>query len=62
MKIAVVVERYGADINGGEAELHARYVAEHLAATRRGDGCSRRARGITSRGSNELPRKGPQLK
>lgn len=31
MKIAVVVQRYGADINGG-AELHARYIAEHLAA------------------------------
>jgi glycosyltransferase involved in cell wall biosynthesis len=30
MKIAVVVQRYGADINGG-AELHARYIAEHLA-------------------------------
>lgn len=30
MKVAVVVQRYGADINGG-AELHARYVAEHLA-------------------------------
>ena len=30
MKIAVVAQRYGADINGG-AELHARYVAEHLA-------------------------------
>ena len=30
MKIAVVVQRYGADISGG-AELHARYIAEHLA-------------------------------
>ena len=29
MKVAVVVQRYGADINGG-AELHARYIAEHL--------------------------------
>ncbi|HTM03335.1 MAG TPA: glycosyltransferase family 4 protein [Vicinamibacterales bacterium] len=31
MKLAVVVQRYGAEINGG-AELHARYIAEHLAA------------------------------
>ena len=30
MKLAVVVQRYGHAINGG-AELHARYVAEHLA-------------------------------
>ena len=30
MKVAVVVQRYGPAINGG-AELHARYVAEHLA-------------------------------
>jgi glycosyltransferase involved in cell wall biosynthesis len=27
--LAIVVQRYGADINGG-AELHARYLAEHL--------------------------------
>ena len=31
MKLAVVVQRYGQAINGG-AELHARYIAEHLAA------------------------------
>ena len=30
MKLAVVVQRYGQGINGG-AELHARYIAEHLA-------------------------------
>jgi glycosyltransferase involved in cell wall biosynthesis len=30
VKLAVVVQRYGSAINGG-AELHARYVAEHLA-------------------------------
>ena len=30
MKLGIVVQRYGADINGG-AELHARYVAERLA-------------------------------
>ena len=30
MKIGIVVQRYGADINGG-AELHARYIAERLA-------------------------------
>ena len=30
MKLAVVVQRYGQAINGG-AELHARYIAEHLA-------------------------------
>jgi glycosyltransferase involved in cell wall biosynthesis len=31
LKLAVVVQRYGPDISGG-AELHARYVAEHLSA------------------------------
>jgi glycosyltransferase involved in cell wall biosynthesis len=31
MKLAVVVQRYGADISGG-AELHARYIAERLSA------------------------------
>ena len=30
MRLAVVVQRYGQAINGG-AELHARYIAEHLA-------------------------------
>jgi glycosyltransferase involved in cell wall biosynthesis len=30
VKVAVVVQRYGPDINGG-AELHARYIADHLA-------------------------------
>jgi hypothetical protein len=30
VKLAVVVQRYGQTINGG-AELHARYIAEHLA-------------------------------
>ena len=30
MKLGIVVQRYGADINGG-AELHARYIAERLA-------------------------------
>ena len=29
MKVAIVVQRYGADINGG-AEQHARYIAEYL--------------------------------
>src|SRR5688572_189054 len=31
MKLAIVVQRYGADISGG-AELHARYIAEHLSS------------------------------
>jgi glycosyltransferase involved in cell wall biosynthesis len=36
VNLAVVVQRYGADINGG-AELHARYVAEHLSQHARVD-------------------------
>jgi glycosyltransferase involved in cell wall biosynthesis len=31
VKLGIVVQRYGAEINGG-AELHARYVAEHLSS------------------------------
>ena len=31
MKLAVVVQRYGPGVHGG-AELHARYIAEHLAS------------------------------
>lgn len=31
LRLGIVVQRYGADINGG-AELHARYLAEHLSA------------------------------
>ena len=31
VKLGIVVQRYGADISGG-AELHARYIAEHLVA------------------------------
>lgn len=31
MRLVIVVQRYGADINGG-AELHARYIAERLSA------------------------------
>ena len=53
MKLAVVVQRYGLDINGG-AELHARYVAERLSGRAEGEVLTTCARDyITWR--NELP-------
>ena len=48
VKLAIVVQRYGADISGG-AELHARYIAERLRGTPRSR-CSRPARATTSPG------------
>src|SRR6185436_44537 len=53
MKLAVVVQRYGADISGG-AELHARYIAERLARHAQIEVLTTRARDyVTWR--NELP-------
>lgn len=53
MKLAVVVQRYGADVSGG-AELHARYLAEHLSRHARVDVVTTCARDyVTWR--NELP-------
>jgi glycosyltransferase involved in cell wall biosynthesis len=53
VKLAVVVQRYGADISGG-AELHARYIAERLARHAEVDVLTTCARDyITWR--NELP-------
>jgi glycosyltransferase involved in cell wall biosynthesis len=53
VNLAVVVQRYGADINGG-AELHARYIAERLAGHARVEVLTTCARDyITWR--NELP-------
>ena len=53
MRLAVVVQRYGADINGG-AELHARYVAEHLARYAEVEVFTTRARDYVT-WANELP-------
>ena len=53
MKLALVVQRYGADINGG-AELHARYVAERLARHHAVEVLTTCARDYVT-WSNELP-------
>ena len=53
MKLAVVVQRYGADINGG-AEQHARYVAERLARHHEVEVLTTRARDYVT-WADELP-------
>ena len=53
MKLAVVVQRYGADISGG-AELHARYIAERLARHAQVEVLTTRARDYET-WRNELP-------
>src|SRR5262245_3117343 len=53
MKLAVVVQRFGADINGG-AELHARYIAERLARHADVEVVTTRARDYVT-WKNELP-------
>ena len=53
MKLAVVVQRYGADINGG-AELHARYLAQRLARHADVEVLTTRARDYVT-WKNELP-------
>jgi len=53
VKLAVVVQRYGADISGG-AELHARYVAEHLSRHAEVDVYTTCARDYVT-WANELP-------
>jgi glycosyltransferase involved in cell wall biosynthesis len=53
VKLAVVVQRYGLDINGG-AELHARYVAEQLARRAEVDVLTTCARDYVT-WKNELP-------
>jgi len=59
VKLAVVVQRYGLDINGG-AELHARYIAEQLGRRAEVDVLTTCARDyITWR--NELPAGGSEV-
>jgi glycosyltransferase involved in cell wall biosynthesis len=53
VKLAVVVQRYGADINGG-AEQHARYVAERLARHHQVEVLTTRARDYVT-WADELP-------
>jgi glycosyltransferase involved in cell wall biosynthesis len=53
MKLALVVQRYGADINGG-AELHARYLAQRLARHADVEVLTTRARDYVT-WKNELP-------
>ena len=53
MKLAVVVQRYGADINGG-AELHARYIAQRLSRRATVDVLTTCARDYVT-WKNELP-------
>jgi glycosyltransferase involved in cell wall biosynthesis len=53
VKLAIVVQRYGADINGG-AEQHARYVAERLARHHDADVLTTCARDYVT-WANELP-------
>lgn len=53
MKLAVVVQRYGADISGG-AELHARYLSERLARHAEVEVLTTRARDYVT-WKNELP-------
>jgi glycosyltransferase involved in cell wall biosynthesis len=53
VKLAVVVQRYGAEISGG-AELHARYIAEHLAPHSQVDVLTTCARDYVS-WKNEFP-------
>ncbi len=53
MKLAVVVQRYGAELNGG-AELHARYISERLARHAQVEVLTTRARDYIS-WRNEFP-------